>query len=253
VEVITLNRPERLNAWTDEAGELYANALAEADADRDVRAIVVTGAGPGFCAGIDMAQLREPKTRTREDRESAARARTAALRVRKPLIAAINGPAAGLGLLQALYCDVRFAEADAKLTTSFARMGLVAEDGLSWILPRLVGHGRAADLLLSGRVVLGSEAASIGLVERVSEPGEVLAEAIVYARELVERCSPAAMAAIKAQLRRDADSSLDGSLYRAHLLMLEAFSWPDQQEGARSHLERRPPRFPPLAPRRRSA
>lgn len=253
VQVLTLNRPERLNAWTDALGELYEKELIEADAHREVRAIVVTGAGRGFCAGIDMAQLREPKARTPEERQSAARARTAALRVRKPMIAAINGPAAGLGLLQALYCDVRIAEADAKLTTSFARLGLVAEQGLSWILPRLVGYGRAADLLLSGRVVLGAEAASIGLVERASASGQVLQEAVAYARDLAERCSPAAMAAIKVQLRRDADSSLHGSLYRSQLGMLDAFSWPDQQEGARAHAEHRPPRFPPLEPPQPSA
>jgi enoyl-CoA hydratase/carnithine racemase len=248
VHVLTFNRPGRLNAWTDELGERYARALGEADADPEVRAIVLTGAGRGFCAGLDVAQLREPRERTPAEREEAARTRTAALRVRKPMVAAINGPAAGLGLLQALYCDVRIAEADAKLTTSFARLGLVAEGGSSWILPRLVGHGRAAELLLSGRIVLGEEAAAIGLVERVSAPGQVLAEAVAYARELAERCSPTVMAAIKAQLRRDASSSLAGSLYRSQLKMLDAFDWPDQQEGARALAERRPPRFPPLGP-----
>jgi enoyl-CoA hydratase/carnithine racemase len=248
VQVLTLNRPERLNAWTDELGDRYATLLAKADRDAGVRVVVVTGAGRGFCAGLDTAQLREPKARSPAQRRSAASARTAALRVRKPMIAAINGPAAGLGLLQALYCDVRIAEADAKLTTSFVRLGLVAEQGLSWILPRLVGYGRAADLLLSGRIVLGAEAASMGLVERVSETGCVVPEAVAYARELAEHSSPSAMAAIKSQLRRDADSSLTGSLYRSERQMLEAFEWPDQQEGARAQAERRSPRFPPLGP-----
>src|SRR5207237_2923488 len=145
----------------------------------DVRAIVLTGAGRGFCAGADMDNLQAlsggdaGRSSTAHD----ARPVTYALGIPKPVIAAINGPCAGLGLVQALMCDVRFAAAEAKLTTAFARRGLVAEHGISWILPRLVGPARALDLLLSGRVVLGAEAAQLGLVNRAVEGGGVLAEA----------------------------------------------------------------------------
>jgi enoyl-CoA hydratase/carnithine racemase len=135
VALLAFNRPDRLNAWTDDMGERYAQLLAAADSDPDIRALVVTGAGRGFCAGMDMASLAGPPDRTPLERERARRNRAAAFEVRKPLIAAINGPAAGLGLAQALFCDIRFAATDAKLTTSFARLGLPAEEGLSWLVP----------------------------------------------------------------------------------------------------------------------
>src|SRR4051794_9420459 len=145
VALVTLNRPDRLNAWTDELGAAFAGYLEQADSDPGVRAIVLTGAGRGFCAGMDLDQLGARRVRTPEERAVAARHRTAPLRVRKPLIAAINGPAAGLGLVEALYCDVRVCAPDAKLVTAFSRLGLPAEQGVSWLLPRLVGYSRAMD------------------------------------------------------------------------------------------------------------
>jgi enoyl-CoA hydratase/carnithine racemase len=248
VAVITLNRPERLNAWTDEMGECYRQLLTAADEDPEVRAIVVTGAGRGFCAGIDVAALAASRPRSAEERDRAREARSFALQVSKPLIAAVNGPAAGLGLIQALFCDVRFAASDAKLTTSFARLGLPAEEGLSWLLPRLVGYGRATDLLLSARVVLGSEAERIGLVDYALPAEAILQAAVEYATTLAERCSPAAMATIKAQLRRDASTSFDTARDDAFKMMLAAFEHPDQREGAAAFQERRLPSFAPLPP-----
>lgn len=246
VALLTYNRPQTLNAWTDELGERYMTLLASADSDRAVRAIVVTGAGRGFCSGLDVGQLASPPKRTPAERERTRRARVFALEVRKPIIAAVNGPAAGLGLIQALLCDVRFAAADAKLTTAFARLGLPAEEGVSWLLSRLVGHGRAFDLLLSGRTILGAEAERIGLVERAIDADEVVPAAIDYARELAERCSPAAMATIKQQIREDATATFAEARDAAFRLMLEAFAHPDQREGAVALSERRPPRFLPL-------
>ena len=169
--------------------------------------------------------------------------------VRKPLIAAINGAAAGLGLVEALYCDLRFCAPGAKLTTAFVRRGLIAEYGISWLLPRLVGPSRALDLLLSGRVVLGEEAFSMGLVDRLVDPDALVDAAVAYAQELAAHCSPASMAIIKRQLRRDLDAGLDAALSDAERLMRESFERPDVVEGVASYVEQRPPAFPSLPPR----
>jgi enoyl-CoA hydratase/carnithine racemase len=165
----------------------------------------------------------------------------------KPIIAAINGPCAGLGLVAALMSDLRFAANGAKLTTAFARRGLVAEHGISWMLPRLVGPARALDLLFSGRVVLGEEAAQLGLVNRAVEDGRVVEEAISYARMLARESSPASMAAMKRQVYADYDRGLEQALEEANRLMFESFSRPDFAEGVQSFVERRSPRFEPLS------
>ena len=184
VAVLTLNRPDRLNAWTAELGRAYFDLLEDCAGRGDVRAIVVTGAGRGFCAGADMQDLQ---TIGRGEGRGAAgdtRPQTFALTIPKPIVAAINGPCAGIGLVHALMCDIRFAATDAKLTTAFSRRGLVAEHGISWILPRLVGPARALDLLLSARVVLGEDAERLGLVNRALPRDQVLDEAVAYARDL---------------------------------------------------------------------
>ncbi len=165
------------------------------------------------------------------------------------MIAAINGAAAGLGLVQALCCDVRFCTPEAKLTTSFARRGLIAEYGLSWMLPRVVGMGSAFDLALSGRVILGEEALSIGLVDRLVTKELLLSEAIAYAQDLAENCSPLSMAIIKRQLRAHMDLDFPTALEQSDELMLASFDTPDVKEGVSSYVEKRPPRFPPLPPR----
>jgi enoyl-CoA hydratase/carnithine racemase len=174
---------------------------------------------------------------------------TYALGIPKPVIAAINGPCAGLGLVHALMCDLRFVADGAKLTTAFARRGLVAEHGLSWILPRLVGPAHALDLLLSGRIVLGAEAAEIGLVNWSVDDGQVLEEALRYARMLAAECSPASMATMKRQVYEDYERTLDETVEEANRLMAESFTRPDFGEGVQSFVERRPPNFPPLAGR----
>jgi enoyl-CoA hydratase/carnithine racemase len=248
VAVLTLNRPDRLNAWTGEMERAYFDLLADCAERAEVRAIVVTGAGRGFCAGADMQELRsigdggvDEAARDRDRRPQAF-----PMSIPKPIVAAINGPVAGIGLVQVLMCDIRFAAEDAKITTAFARRGLVAEHGISWVLPRLVGPARALDLLMSGRVLLGEEAAAIGLVNRALPAGEVLDAAVEYARELATRSSPASMAAMKRQVYGDLDRGLEESVTDANRLMLDSFSHPDFAEGVASFVERRDPRFEPL-------
>jgi enoyl-CoA hydratase/carnithine racemase len=248
VAVITLNRPERLNAWTAEMERLYFDALEECDASAEVRAIVVTGAGRGFCAGADMQDLQAIGDGSIDTTglEHERRAQTLPLGVSKPIIAAINGACAGIGLVQALMCDLRFAAAGAKLTSAFARRGLVAEHGISWLLPRLVGPARALDLLLSARVVLAEEAHALGLVNRVIAPELLLEQTLEYARELAMSCSPASMATIKRQVYADLQRPLEEALDGADELMLASFAAPDFQEGVASFLQRRDPRFAAL-------
>lgn len=245
VLVLTLNRPDRLNAWNNDLEDEYFALLDEAERDGDVRAIVLTGAGRGFCAGADMANLqRIDKAAERSERP---RSRSYPRTIDKPLIAAINGAAAGLGLVEALYCDLRFTTPEAKLTTSFAPRGLIAEYGLSWILPRLVGLSRSMDLLLSGRVVLGEEALRMGLVDRVVPADELLDAAVAYATDLAECCSPASMAIMKRQVLRHAETDFAQAVAECDQLMLESFERPDVKEGVSSYLDRRAPAFPPLA------
>jgi enoyl-CoA hydratase/carnithine racemase len=248
VALLTFNRPDRLNAWIPELQTRYFDLLEECAARSDVRAIVLTGAGRGFCAGADMQSLEQLAGGNGERSSSASDTRpvTFALSIPKPIIAAINGACAGLGLVHAVMCDLRFAAAGAKLTTAFARRGLVAEHGLGWMLPRLVGPARALDLLLSGRVVLGAEAAELGLVNRALEDDRVLDASFDYARMLARESSPASMARMKGQVYADLERSLPESLAEANRLMAESFEGPDFGEGVRSFVERRAPNFAPL-------
>jgi enoyl-CoA hydratase/carnithine racemase len=254
VALLRLNRPQRLNAWTGEMQTTYFDLLAECAARDDVRVIVVTGAGRGFCAGADMQSLQALSGGAREGSNTTVETRpvTFPLTIPKPIIAAINGPCAGLGLVQALMCDLRFAAAGAKITTAFVRRGLVAEHGISWILPRLIGPARALDLLLSGRVVLGEEAAALGLVNAALADERLLEHSLAYARELATHCSPASMATIKHQVYADLDRGLTETLETANQLMFASFSAPDFAEGVSSFVDRRAPRFAPLTelPRR---
>jgi enoyl-CoA hydratase/carnithine racemase len=249
VALLTLNRPERLNAWTAEMEHAYFDTLERCAQDADVRVIVVTGAGRGFCAGADMHELQALGEGTRSAAAPARerRKQTFPLSIPKPIIAAINGACAGIGLVQALMCDLRFAADGAKLTTAFARRGLVAEHGISWLLPRLVGPARALDLLLSGRVVLAREAYDLGLVGRVYAPEQLLEETLAYAQELAVNCSPASMATMKRQVYADLGRTIDDALAEADRLMFASFDADDFREGVASFVERREPSFASLA------
>jgi enoyl-CoA hydratase/carnithine racemase len=249
VLVLTFNRPDRLNGWNDELEDEYFDALDAAEVDDGVRALVVTGAGRGFCAGADMDVLTTASKDEDLHLPDRSRPRHHPLSIRKPIVAAVNGAAAGLGLVEAVYCDVRFAVPTAKLTTAFAKRGLIAEYGLAWILPRMVGTGRALDLLLSGRIVTGDEALRIGLVDFVVEPAVLLDQAVAYAEALATLCSPVSMATIKAQVYDGLRSDFASAAALADTEMLASFSRADAAEGIDSYLERRPPRFAPLGSR----
>ncbi|GIH92222.1 enoyl-CoA hydratase [Planobispora siamensis] len=245
VLTLTLNRPDRLNAWTEAMGRRYFDQLAEAEENPEVRVIVVTGAGRGFCAGADFQTLNAIQDGSYES-EPDKRPHSFPTTVGKPVIAAVNGACAGLGMVHALYCDLIFTAAEAKWTTAFARRGLIAEYGLSWVLPRLIGQGRAMDLLLSGRTFTGDEAFALGLAAR-SVPGEsLMEETLAYARELAVHSSPSSMAVMKRQIWGDWNTTLESAESAASRLMLESFARPDFAEGVASFLERRPPQFPPL-------
>ncbi|WP_312883193.1 enoyl-CoA hydratase-related protein [Actinomadura welshii] len=185
IALITLNRPERLNAFTAEMRALYLAALDRADRDPDVRAIVVTGAGRAFSAGADFKALEGLDAETMRARAAEQELPfDTAMRLRKPLIAAVNGPVAGIGMAHALMADVRFAAPEATFTTAFARLGLTAEGGLAWLLSRLVGTARALDLLYSSRTVGAAEAERIGLVQWTVPADELLDRARDYAAGL---------------------------------------------------------------------
>jgi enoyl-CoA hydratase/carnithine racemase len=245
VALITLNRPERRNGWNPELEARYFEALEEADRDPKARAAVLTGAGKTFCPGVDSARLDELA-----DKGLDVAGRRSPIRpwaFRKPLIAAINGACAGMGLMQALLCDVRFAARGARFTTAFARRGLAGEFGITWLLPRLVGLERASDLLLSARVFDADEALSLGVVSRVTDPDEVLPAARAYAADLAANCSPVSLALIRHQLHANLRHDFADALAAAYQAMDVAASGPDFREGMSSFLEKRPPRFPSLA------
>ena len=248
VATVALNRPGKLNAVTPVMASRIGAVLRSCDADTDVRAIVLTGRGRGFCAGADLAVLGGGVDELAGFVQDPSTFPVDALTIRKPVIAAINGPVAGVGIAYIAAADVRLASSHARFSTSFARLGLVAEYGLAWLLPRLVGRSAAADLLLSGRTIDAAEALRIGLVTAVVDPAALLGHANSYARELAQRCSPRSLAVIKEQLSIDADSDRTSSFDRSIRLMLESFTAPDLTEAIAAGRDDRPPQFPPLGP-----
>ena len=265
VATITLDRPDKLNAWTRVMEGEVRRAMAAAAGDQAVRVIVLTGAGRGFCAGADMSLLQAVDD-SDPDQRLAAVARPPvdapipgrldvpddySLRytyfpsVPKPIIAAINGPAAGLGLIMALYADIRLASDAAIFTTAFARRGLIAEHGIDWLLPRIVGLPAALDLLLSARRIGAEEALAIGLVSQVFAAAGFAEQARATARDLADNVSPRSMRVMKQQLYATAASGrgLGEAVAAANREMVQSFDCEDFKEGVAHFVEKRPAAF----------
>jgi enoyl-CoA hydratase/carnithine racemase len=257
VATLTLNRPERLNSWTGRMHAEYRWVLEQAEADEDVRVVVITGAGRGFCAGADTAALATHVERGAYDAGTPDDLAMPGYGIRpefdadfafhfglsKPIIAAINGPAAGVGFAIACYADLRFAVPGVKLTSAHGRLALPAEFGLSWLLPRMIGLTRANDILLSSRVFLSDEAMELGLLNALVEPSELLPHSYAYARRLADEVAPGSLAATKRQiytdLHRDAASAVRDAQQRLEEMMKRA----DYREAVAAYMEKRPARW----------
>jgi len=250
VLTLTWNRPDRNNGWSFELEDDYFDALRAGSMDPDVRVIVVTGAGRAFCPGLDMQTLNAAAGGEGGGNITARRAHrphTYVRRIPKPVIAAVNGACAGIGFIQAVACDLRFAAKDAKMTVAFPRRGLPAENSLSWLLERLVGAGTAADLLLSGRVITGEEAAALGLVNRAVDAADLLPTTLEYAKDMAANCSPRSLAVIKSQLAADWERPIEHSRHESLALIGQMVGKPDFNEGVKSFVEKRAPSFKGVA------
>jgi enoyl-CoA hydratase/carnithine racemase len=249
VATITLNRPARMNAWTAVMEREVRDALGKAGNDEGVRAIVLTGEGRAFCAGADMegldARVRDPKVSPMPNKKSADnfdQRYSYLLAVPKPIIAGINGPVAGIGLVLTLYCDLRYMAEGVKLTTAFARRGLICEYGSGWMLPRLVGTMNALDLMLSGRTILAEEAAAMGLV-RLLPPQGFQAAVHGIAKDFAALSSPRAMRIMKQQIYQSYFQNLAEATEIANDEMAKCFSTEDFKEGVAHFVEKRKPNF----------
>ncbi|NYT76933.1 enoyl-CoA hydratase [Alcaligenaceae bacterium] len=254
IATITLNRPERMNALTKVLeGELYA-AMQSAHVDDKVRAVILTGAGRAFCAGMDMDELevlppgdisaREWMRPYDMNRRSDYQARYSYFpSISKPVISAINGAAAGLGLIFALYSDFRIASNKAVFATAFAKRGLIAEHGIAWILPKVIGHASALDLLLTSRKVDAAEALSMGMLHRVVEPDALLSAARELAMSLSEDVSPRSVRVMKRQLWEAPFETLGEAITQANYEMYHSILSDDFKEGVAHFKEKRKAKF----------
>ncbi|ODT21731.1 MAG: enoyl-CoA hydratase [Hyphomicrobium sp. SCN 65-11] len=251
VALVTFHRPESLNAWTPTMSTEVRSAMRAAAEDDAVRVIVLTGTGRGFCAGVDLkipvggwSTLPLEYDSGDQSERSIFRGRNTYFpAIPKPIIAAINGPCAGIGLSLALFCDMRFGAEEASFTTAFAKRGLIAEHGMAWTLPRLIGASAAADLLYSARKVLAPEAHSLGVIDRIYPKEELLPATMAYATEIAELSSPRSLRVIKQQLWLSQTQSFEESMVLADHEMALSLKSEDHKEGVRHFLEKRPPAF----------
>ena len=262
VATITLNRPDKLNAWTAIMDQEVRASIYAAEGDPNVRVIILTGAGRGFCAGADMSLLgaiaqqglegyRGPDSFLRNTsngerqnvRPDFQKKYSYFPSIQKPVIAAVNGPAVGLGFILTLYCDLRFASETARFGTAFAKRGLIAEYGLAWMLPRLIGPANALDMLFSARLVDAQEALRMGLVNQVFPQDAFMQGVYSYAKDLANNVSPRSMGIIKAQVYNAMFQTLGEAFETSEEEMLKSLQCEDFKEGVAHFVEKRQPMF----------
>ena len=257
VATITLHRPHRMNAWTGRMHTEYRHLLRQADLSSEVRIIVVTGSGKGFCVGADSKaleghvkkggydagtpdELAEPGTGISADFEASFAYHFG---LQKPVVAAINGPAAGVGLVLACFADIRFAVPDVKFTTAHGKLNFPAEYGLSWLLPRLIGLGKANDLLLTSRVFSSNEAFDMGLVNQLFEPEDLMRRTYEYARGMIDTVSPGSLRETKWQIYKDLHRDVASSVRNSEALIETMSQQKDFTEGVKAFMEKRKPKW----------
>lgn len=248
VATITLNRPERLNAISGPMLQGFSQALRESDLDSDVRVIIITGAGRGFCSGLD---LQDTSAGTGIGSGGGAGMNRFDINgsppmvlhtTDKPVICALNGAAAGYGMDLALGCDIRIASTQGRLAAVFAKRGILPESGGTWLLPRIVGWAKAAEIAFRGQTLSADECLALGLVSRVVEPDELMPAAKEMAVEIAAN-APMAVQATKRMMRMAMDETFEANVHHVYLQLLPLMRSQDFQEGVRSFLERRPPQF----------
>ena len=257
VAIVTMNRPERLNAVNDEIRAGLREKLDDAAKDDEVKVIIVTGAGRGFCAGADMDGLAATSQGESQGSQVEAEEREYTANevkgfeggfsyfptIPKPIIAAINGPTAGVGFIMALFADIRFAKEGAVFSSAFSKRGLIAEWGVGWILPRLVGLARANDILFSARRITGSEAEQMGLVNKTFSDETFDEEVMTYAKDLAKSVSPRSVRIMKEQIYNAQGETIEENLNSSMKAMLQSFDSADFKEGVSHYMEKREPKF----------
>jgi len=247
VGIITLNRPDKLNAWTPTMRLQYFDTLDRFATDKDVRTILVKGAGRGFCAGADLSMIKAPTAQSEALRQADSREYWFPMSIGKPIVAAIHGACFGIGLQQAIFCDIRIATADAKIAAPYVRRGIIGEMGITWMLSRLCGIGAANDIMLSGRTLSGSDALAIGLVNQICDEADLFDKAFAYCRDMAQNCSPLAMRTVKQQLYHDLMDDFTPSFDRSEEMLGDVLRGEDVKEGIAAFREKRPLNFHPLS------
>lgn len=260
IATIWLNRPHRMNAWTGRVHTEYRHLLAQADADPEVQAIVVSGRGKGFCVGGDSQALEGHSARGGYDSGTSDDIAKPGYGVAdefdatfayhfglsKPIVAAINGPAAGVGLALPCFADIRFAVPGVKFTTAHGKLNLPAEYGLSWMLPRIVGLGRANDLLLTSRVFTSDEAYTLGFVNQLFSAETLMSQTYAYVRNMIATVSPNSLRQTRWQIYRDLHRDVASSVRESETLLNRMMGEEDYKEGVRAFVEKRAPNWPSL-------